>query len=426
MMNRSAVHPLRTAPAPVFVVGSPRSGTSILTWCLGQHPNLLALEESGWMGDLAVDLGVRYAAGSTRGERSQLTAMGVDRDAFIAEFGKAIDNLVARYRSTMSDVLANGGKVRWIDSTPEYSLHICGLRKLFPAAKFVHIVREVDAVVASMLNFHRLNGETLVSTAADAYAYWMATVSACLAAERALGPEVVHRLRYADLVERSDSALRELSQFLGEPFEAVCCAPLLTRINSSNVPADYVVDTSQVEPEQLCAARNLSRALQESPADLDALAFAVPPFAETFEERIRFVAGLDNEYADAQHSVSALQAELEQSNAWALDCDATIRQRDARIGELQLELEQSTQWALHLEQVLNQFGALLIAQCLLLIAIGLTGLADLRIVRSGMMPLYLASSVVGALAFVWMRRARIRSAIRRRWSTFEFSRFHLE
>lgn len=376
------------------------------------------------MGDLAVDLGVRYAAGSTRGERSQLTAMGVDRDAFMAEFGKAIDNLVARYRSTVPDVLAAGSKARWIDSTPEYSLHICGLRKLFPAAKFVHIVREVDAVVASMLNFHRLNGETLVSTPADAYAYWMATVSACLAAERALGPEVVHRLRYADLVERSDSTLRELSQFLGEPYEAVCCAPLLTRINSSNVPADYVIDTSQVEPEQLRAARDLSRALQES--SLDAFVFAAPRFAETFEERIRFVAGLDAEYAEAQHCVSDLQAELEQSNAWALDCDATIRQRDVRIGELQLELAQSTQWALHLEQVLNKFGALLIAQCLLLIAIGLTGLIDLRVVRSWMMPLYLASSFIGALAFVWMRRARIRPAIRGRWSTFEFSRFHLE
>ena len=33
-----------------------RSETSILTWCLGQHPNILPLAESGWIGDLQLTL----------------------------------------------------------------------------------------------------------------------------------------------------------------------------------------------------------------------------------------------------------------------------------------------------------------------------------------------------------------------------------
>jgi len=57
---------------PIFVVGAPRSGTSILTWCLGQHPNLLCLEESNWMAPFAVDLAVAFRRGSERGERSIL------------------------------------------------------------------------------------------------------------------------------------------------------------------------------------------------------------------------------------------------------------------------------------------------------------------------------------------------------------------
>ncbi|SRR6266550_572959 len=48
---------------PIFVVGSTRSGTSILTWCLGQHPSVLAVPESNWMGDLAIDLAMRYPVG---------------------------------------------------------------------------------------------------------------------------------------------------------------------------------------------------------------------------------------------------------------------------------------------------------------------------------------------------------------------------
>src|SRR5204863_12735 len=45
-MDSSAATPINK---PIFVVGSPRSGTSILTWCLGQHPNIVPLPESGWI-----------------------------------------------------------------------------------------------------------------------------------------------------------------------------------------------------------------------------------------------------------------------------------------------------------------------------------------------------------------------------------------
>ncbi len=406
-MNLSAIHPLRCAPAPIFVVGSPRSGTSILTWCLGRHSNLLALEESGWMGDLAADLGARFAAGSRRGERSQLAAMGLDRDTFMAEFGAAIDHLVARYRSRLPDAFEIGGKTRWIDGTPEYSLHICGLHKLFPSAKFVHIVRDVDAVAASMLNFHRLNGERLVVGPAHAYAYWKATVEACLAAERALGSDVVHRLRYADLVERPEAALGGILGFLGEPYEAACRRPLRIRINSSNVPADFVVDTSRIDSDLLRTARELSRSLQETPGTEEAFGRVSARFAEAFEERVDFVAALDGEYAAAQGEVARLNAELDRSNAWALACDETIRQRDALIVGMRSELAASNRWALHLDRVLGKFGAVLILQCLLLIGVRLAGAAGLRAAYWLAMPVCLGTSLSGALAFAWMRRARL-------------------
>jgi hypothetical protein len=45
---------------PIFMVGSPRSGTSILTWRLGQHPNIITLEECAGIGDLAVALSICY------------------------------------------------------------------------------------------------------------------------------------------------------------------------------------------------------------------------------------------------------------------------------------------------------------------------------------------------------------------------------
>src|SRR5438105_2216705 len=147
------------APArPIFIVGSPRSGTSVLAWCLGQHPNILPVPESNWMGDFAVSVAISHQIGAARDNRSILSAMDISSDEFFASFGRNINKLVLAHRQDLQrkrnvEGIRNttysslGAKARWVDGTPEYSLHICGLRKLFPEALFVHLVRDVDSVV---------------------------------------------------------------------------------------------------------------------------------------------------------------------------------------------------------------------------------------------------------------------------------------
>src|SRR2546430_6662367 len=131
---------------PIFVVGSPRSGTSILTWCLGQHPNILAVPESNWMGDFATSLAVSYQIGAARGKLSILSGMDISRDEFFANFGQGINELLLRHRLDLEKKRNLKSKQcetkgRWVDGTPEYSFHICGLRKLFPDSGFVHLLR---------------------------------------------------------------------------------------------------------------------------------------------------------------------------------------------------------------------------------------------------------------------------------------------
>ena len=83
---------------PIFVVGSPRSGTSIFTWCLGQHPNIFPVPESNWMGDFAVHVAVAYQVGAGRGDHSILSAMDIGDDELFAAFGQKINGLILRHR----------------------------------------------------------------------------------------------------------------------------------------------------------------------------------------------------------------------------------------------------------------------------------------------------------------------------------------
>jgi hypothetical protein len=318
---------------PIFVVGSPRSGTSIITWCLGKHPNIIPLEESDWMGDLAVNLAIYYQIGISRGDYSALSSINVSEAEFFAVFGKSINDLVLRHRVdferkrwrqeagpiTPEDHFASKFNVRtrWVDGTPEYSFHICGLRKLFPEARFIHIFRDVTSVVRSMLYFHHVSGRSLVASVQEAYSYWLRTASNCLLAERAYGPNVVLRIRHSDLVGVPEATLRSIFSFLNEPFERECLEPLAQRINSSNVPADFQIDNRETDPRLIRQAMQLCREVEESPQTLELSTAAIKEIEAAFDERVRFVSNLPKEYDRAQQLILTQQTKNQQIRARA-------------------------------------------------------------------------------------------------------------
>ena len=314
---------------PIFIVGSPRSGTSVLSWCLGQHPNILVQQESSWIGPFAVNLAIGHEIGSARGEHSQLSALDIRRDDFMAHFGESINDLILSHRrqfeiNLRSTALRDSSQVhegfqiarsqsdsksRWVDGTPEYSLYICGLRKLFPGALFIHIVRDVDSVVRSLLNFDRLGEGSLVANEQQAYEYWLRTVNACLEAERAYGRQIVHRLQYSDLINNPESALRSVLKFLGEPYVPACLEPLQLRINSSNVPASFDASDPQTEPSLVEQAVRLSTEVEKTPQPPEASPAASDEMEAAFNERVKYVATLASEYRRAQRIITTLQKE---------------------------------------------------------------------------------------------------------------------
>jgi hypothetical protein len=299
---------------PIFVVGSPRSGTSILTWCLGQHPNMFPVPESNWMGDFALHVAIGYQIGAARGDRSILSAMDIGDDELFATVGQSINGLILHHRQNLerkrqTTSPASEPKGRWVDGTPEYSFHICGLRKLFPGALFVHILRDVRAVVRSMLNFHRVAGFHLVPNEDKAYRYWLRTVSGCVEAERAYGPRLVYRIRYTDLIDNPESAMRSLLDFLGESYTARCLEPLGRRINSSDVPDDFVIENPATDLALVKQATKLSAELEATPQASEPSAAAADALEAQFQQRTQHKASLEKAYQETQRRIRRLEKE---------------------------------------------------------------------------------------------------------------------
>jgi sulfotransferase family protein len=316
------------AATPIFIVSPGRSGSTILTWCLGQHPNIIPQEESNWLGPFAIDVAIGYRRGSARGERGQLSSNFIQREELLAQLGQSINDLLLSHRKQFESIdlrqrvgwsgpvfpvtrSPDEPKYRWADGTPENSFYICGLRKLFPQAVFVHLVRDVTDVVRSLLNFYPEGRDRLVANEQASYEYWLRRTTCCLEAEKAYGPRVVYRLRYSDLVERPDYAIRSLLEFLGEPYAPECLEPLASRINSANVPEDFNEREPQTDLAIVERARQLSDQLQSSPQPSEASAEIAEKLEAEFNERVQYFLNLEREYSEAQQLIAKLRKELD-------------------------------------------------------------------------------------------------------------------
>ena len=225
---------------PFFVVGSDRSGTTLLRLYLDAHSRLAIPSESWFL----IDLFAAFPDGRTPGAphdpepgpRRVLDADDLERAlAIVTEHRRFRDgwrlspDAVREYLAgvaapTLADFidalyrletgLPPGG--RWGDKTPEYALHMGAIDQVFPRSQFVHIVRDGRDVYLSLASRRwRDRGHTPYELGR----YWSQTVSAAGAAGERLGRERYMLVRYEDLVLDTRATLVRVTDFLGFQFE---------------------------------------------------------------------------------------------------------------------------------------------------------------------------------------------------------------
>ncbi len=242
-------------PKPVLIIGSPRSGTSALTWALGQHPNIALQPETNWFPSIALSIREAYRIGVQRGKFSQLGNAGMPFEAFAAHFGTAIDNISRdcferRVRQFMPDYWEkpkapqsdegvkiihdpSDPKTRWVDGTPEYSFSTYELRLLFPDCQFIHILRTPEEVVNSLAHFENAGADGRNLDYASALSVWMKHTLASQMAAKAFGGASVLRIANRDLLSDPDGTLKRCFTFLAEDHAPRAAAVLAGRMNSS-------------------------------------------------------------------------------------------------------------------------------------------------------------------------------------------------
>jgi hypothetical protein len=364
-------------PNPIFIVGSPRSGTSVFTWCLGQHSAILALEESNWLGPLTIDLAANFRTGGSRKEHSMLGMLGLSEDNFLSSIGGTIDCTILNSKEKIVEkshqiALANPElvsadirlirsepvlKTRWVDGTPEYSFYIFELLKLFPRAKFIHLLREPDAVAKSLLKFRGdCDSAALVSNSEEAYDYWLRTVRYCVEAEQALGPQLIARLNYDDLIRDPENSLRSVLGFLGESYEDVCLAPLNRRINSSYCDvgnAGHMAEVTDASNRaEACELSEKQRAAGMRFDDANA-AGLLSEMRARYDGRVKERIGLWSQLNGARKLLDERQAELDQRAKWNLSLDEELRKCREELKRRDAELAERTAWAISLDKELK-------------------------------------------------------------------------
>jgi sulfotransferase family protein len=229
--------PLEPAPVrgPIFLIGAMGSGTTLLRLMLDSHQNIALPHETGFMRAYNA---MRFIPFKWTG-RHWAKRLGWEDDELDAELREFFDRIFMRYASQT-------GKTRWGEKTPFHTWHISAMKRVFPDAVFVGIVRHPGAAISSNMNrfghpakkavihYERYNKE--------------------IARQAAAHPKRMVILRYEDLILRTEPVMRELIDWLGEPWD-----PAVLEHHEVQSQRDHMRIEGKTRPEDAIDASRIAK-----------------------------------------------------------------------------------------------------------------------------------------------------------------------
>jgi tetratricopeptide (TPR) repeat protein len=193
-------------PAPVFIVGLPRSGTTLCEQILAAHSMIHGAGERSALGQAFATLG----AAPTAAEAARRIA-AMDQ--------AALDAAARTYLSHLHELAPDARRI--VDKMPGNVLHLGLAAVMLPGAKIIHCLRDPRDIGFSIFTFrfHGFHG----------YAHDLADLGWYISEQQRLMehwksalPSRILTVRLTDWIEDFDTTLRQLLDFVDVPFEAAC------------------------------------------------------------------------------------------------------------------------------------------------------------------------------------------------------------
>ncbi|MCF2514106.1 sulfotransferase [Sphingomonas sp. G124] len=199
------------AKDPIFIVGMPRSGSTLIEQILASHPSIEGTEELVYLGNLASLLSEGRKAGI---EPSKFV------DAIANLPSPKLDSIGGAYLWN-ADKHRHSNRPRFIDKMPRNWLYLPLIKLALPNAKIIDVRRNpMDCCWSNFRQLFADSGEFSYDLA-ELGDYYRSYVRMLAHFDRVL-PGMVHRVIYEHLVTDTDREVRRLLDYLDLPFDAAC------------------------------------------------------------------------------------------------------------------------------------------------------------------------------------------------------------
>ncbi|KHK90189.1 tetratricopeptide repeat-containing sulfotransferase family protein [Novosphingobium malaysiense] len=199
-----------TAPDPIFIVGLPRSGSTLVEQILASHSQVEGTMELPEMMMIAGRLQSRLDEGEFPDFSALISSLSpADR----ARLGEEYIERTRVHRKT--------GRPYFIDKMPNNWQHVGLIQLILPNAKIIDARRHPLSCCFSGWKQHFARGQTFSYDLTDIGRYYRDYVDLMSAYETA-APGAVHRVAYEDMVTNTDAQVRRMLDYIGVPFEQAC------------------------------------------------------------------------------------------------------------------------------------------------------------------------------------------------------------
>ena len=199
-----------SAPDPIFIVGMPRAGSTLVEQILSSHPLVEGTMELPEI--ISLTRALRQQGADEGPARYHEVLAGLDADA-VRELG---ERYLERTR-----IQRKAGAPFFIDKMPNNFAHIGLIQLALPNARIVDVRRHPLACGFSLFKQQFARGQDFSYSLDDIGRYYRDYVGLMAHFDRAL-PGRIHRIAYETLVDDTEAEVRLLLDYCGLPFEPRC------------------------------------------------------------------------------------------------------------------------------------------------------------------------------------------------------------